>query len=164
MRQALHAAASLTRVAVVIEDLHWADRSTLELLDYLLAPTHETDVPIVITSRSEEEPATGWLQRAQHNPRIVRLDLPPLTRAETAEQIELLVGSPPTSALVDETYSRTEGNAFFTEQLVSAGAALSSGLVSLLLSRTENVTGTARVLVETLAVAAKRWMHQVDTL
>jgi DNA-binding CsgD family transcriptional regulator/tetratricopeptide (TPR) repeat protein len=155
LRQVLRAAASLTRVAVVIEDVHWADRSTLELLDYLLAPGHETGAPIVITSRSEEEPATGWLERAQRNSRIERLDLPPLTRAETAEQIELLTGSRPTSAFVDETYSRTEGNAFFTEQLVSAGGELPSGLVSLLLSRTAQTAGPAGELLESLAVAAQ---------
>jgi DNA-binding CsgD family transcriptional regulator/tetratricopeptide (TPR) repeat protein len=155
VRQVVRASGALRRVAIVIEDVHWADRSTLELLDYLLAPGHDTGVPIVITSRSEEEPATGWLERAQRNPRIGRLDLPPLSRTETAEQIELLTGSAPTSEFVDETYSRTEGNAFFTEQLVSAGIGLPSGLVSLLLARTAQVTGTGRELLDTLAVAAE---------
>jgi DNA-binding CsgD family transcriptional regulator len=155
VRQVLHAAASVTRVAVVIEDVHWADRSTLELLDYLLAPGHETGAPIVISCRSEEPLATGWLDHAQRNSRIERLDLPPLTRAETAEQIELLTGLRPTSAFVDETYSRTEGNAFFTEQLVSAGGGLPSGLASLLLSRTAQIAGPAGELLEALAVAAQ---------
>jgi predicted ATPase len=88
--------AALQRVAVVIEDVHWADRSTLELLDYVLAPGHETGVPMLITSRSEETPSTGWLERAQRSPRIKRLDLPLLSRDETAEQIELLIGEHPT--------------------------------------------------------------------
>ncbi len=38
VRQVVRAACALRRVAIVIEDVHWADRSTLELLDYLLAP------------------------------------------------------------------------------------------------------------------------------
>jgi predicted ATPase len=155
VRQVLRAAAALQRVAVVIEDVHWADRSTLELLDYVLAPGHETGVPMLITSRSEEAPSTGWLERAQRSPRIKRLDLPLLTRDETAEQIELLIGERPTRELVDETYSRTEGNAFFTEQLVAAGGSLSTGLGSLLLARTAQVSGTARELLEVLAVAAE---------
>jgi AAA ATPase domain len=155
VRQVLRAAAALQRVAVVIEDVHWADRSTLELLDYVLAPGHETGVPMLITSRSEEAPSTGWLERAQRSPRIKRLDLPLLTRDETAEQIELLIGERPTRKLVDETYSRTEGNAFFTEQLVAAGGSLSTGLGSLLLARTAQVSGTARELLEVLALAAE---------
>jgi DNA-binding CsgD family transcriptional regulator len=155
VRQVVRAAGALRRMAMVIEDVHWADRSTLELLDYLLAPGHETDVPFVISSRTEEAPATGWLERAQRNSRIRRLDLPPLSRAETAEQIELLIGSRPTVEFVDETYRRTAGNAFFTEQLVSARGALPSGLVSLLLSRTAQVSEAARQLLEVLAVAAE---------
>ena len=153
VRQVLRAAAPLQPLAVVIEDVHWADRSTLDLLDYVLAPGHET-VPILITSRNEEAPATDWLERAQRNPRIARLDLPPLSRDETAEQIELLTDSRPTSELVDETYSRTAGNAFFTEQLVSAGGTLSVGLGSLLVARTAQVAGPARQLLDVLAIAA----------
>jgi predicted ATPase len=64
VRQALCAAAALQRVAMVIEDVHWADRSTLELLDYLLSSGHETGVPVLLTSRSEEAPVTDWLERA----------------------------------------------------------------------------------------------------
>jgi DNA-binding CsgD family transcriptional regulator len=155
VRQVLRAAASLQPLAVVIEDVHWADRSTLELLDYMLAPSHETGAPMLITSRAEETPATGWLERAQRIPRIKRLDLAPLTRDETADQIELLIGERPTRELVDQTYSRTEGNAFFTEQLVSAGGTLSTGLGTLLLSRTAEVGETGRELLEVLAVAAQ---------
>src|SRR5262249_52685328 len=111
--------------------------------------------PILITSRNEETPATDWLERAQRNPRIERLDLPPLSREETAEQIELLTASRPTPELVDETYSRTAGNAFFTEQLVSAGGTLPVGLGSLLLARTAQVAGPARQLLDVLAIAAE---------
>ena len=112
----------------------------------------------MITCRTEETPPTGWLDRAQRNTRVDRLDLRPLTRAETAEQIELLVGEPPTASFVEATYARSEGNAFFTEQLVSSGQAntpLPAGLASLLLSRTTEITGAAREVLEALAVAAR---------
>jgi predicted ATPase len=47
-----HAAAGQRRPAVVIEDVDWADASTVELLNYLLAPGHAVEVPVALTARS----------------------------------------------------------------------------------------------------------------
>jgi DNA-binding CsgD family transcriptional regulator len=161
LRRLFEALAAEHKLAVVVEDVHWADTSTVELLDYLLAPGHALSVPVVLTCRGEE-PITsivsGWLDRLQRNPRVRRVDLAPLSEAETGEQIELLLGAPPTRALVADTYARSEGNAFFVEQLVAAGAVgrdLPAGLTSLLLSRTRQVTGICRHVLAVLAVAAR---------
>jgi hypothetical protein len=135
----------------------------LELLDYLLAPGHALGVPVALTCRSEEPvnaTVAGWLDRLQRNPRVRRLDLPSFSEAETAEQIELLLGARPPRRLVADTFARSESNAFFTEQLVAASATgedheLPAGLTSLLLSRTGHVTGTGREILAVLAVAAR---------
>jgi hypothetical protein len=112
----------------------------------------------VLTCRSEDaasQAVIDWLARLEGNPWIARHDLEPLTEPETTEQIELLLGARPSRALVSDTYARSEGNAFFTEQLIAAGhdQALPAGLTSLLLSRTSQVTGTARDVLGVLAVA-----------
>jgi DNA-binding CsgD family transcriptional regulator len=159
LRHLIRAAAQLRRTAIVIEDVHWADAATVELLDYLLVPGHATGVPMVVTCRAEETPPGGWVDRVQRNDRVDRLDLAPLTLAETAEQIELLLGERPAQSFVGPTFRRSEGNAFFTEQLVwsaeQGDAALPAGLTSLLLSRTAAVTGAARDVLEALAVAGR---------
>jgi tetratricopeptide (TPR) repeat protein len=151
-------------VAAVIEDVHWADPTTLELLDYLLAPSVITNLPLVVTCRSEQALSaelTNWLERAQRHPRITRLDLAALTLDETGQQIELLLGEAPTSSFVDQTYARSEGNAFFTEQLVSAtrhGASAEeppAGLTALLLARTARLSEVGRDVVAALAVAGR---------
>jgi DNA-binding CsgD family transcriptional regulator/tetratricopeptide (TPR) repeat protein len=162
LRQLLEALPLQRTVAVVVEDVHWADSTTLELLDYLFSPGH-AGVPVVLTCRGEEaasETVSAWLDRLLRNPQVGRLDLAPLSEMETGEQIELLLGSRVSHRLVAETYARSEGNAFFTEQLVSARAAgeehlLPAGLTALLLSRTGQVTGTARQILAVLAVAAR---------
>jgi DNA-binding CsgD family transcriptional regulator len=163
LRRLLDAVAERHALAVVIEDVHWADTSTVELLDYLLAPGHALGVPVALTRRSEE-PVTptlaGWLDRLPRNPRVRQLDLARLSEAETGEQIKLLLGAPPPRRLVADTYARTEGNAFFTEQLLAARTSgedhpLPIGLTSLLLSRTGQVTGIAREILAVLAVAAR---------
>jgi predicted ATPase len=159
-RRLFAALSKARRPAIVIEDVRWADTSTLELLDYLFAPGHAADVPVVLTCRSEHtspQALTDWLDRLHRNPRAHRLDLMPLTETETAEQIELLLGQRPSQAFVVDTYARSEGNAFFTEQLVAArdDHELPAGLMSLLLSRTQQVTGVAREILATLAIAAR---------
>jgi DNA-binding CsgD family transcriptional regulator len=164
LRRLLAALGQRRRVAVVIEDVHCADPSTLELLEYLLAPGRVTGVPVLLTCRSEEAPTQSlvdWLDRMQRNSQVCRLDLPPLSQGETAEQVGLLLGQQPSRKLAADIYARSEGNPFFTEQLVAArtgdqdDAALPTGLRSLLISRTGRVTGTAREVLAVLAVAAR---------
>ena len=156
------AVARLRRIALVIEDVHWADATTLELLDYLLSPGHADGMPVVLTCRSDELTSRAlveWLERAQRNRRVRRMDLAPLSELETGEQIALLLGRPTPELLTREIFSRSEGNAFFTEQLVAAGAerggGLSPGLRSLLLSRVEQVSDAAQQVLEALSVAAR---------
>lgn len=160
LQRLLAAVARLRPAVVLIEDVQWADSATLDFLDYLFTPGHATGIPILLTCRTGEMPAqalTDWLERLQRNSRIDRVKLTPLTMAETAAQIELLSGSRPSRELADRVYARSEGNPFFTEQLVAAGAAatLPPGLTSLLLSRVERLTGTARDVLEALAVATR---------
>jgi DNA-binding CsgD family transcriptional regulator len=158
----LDAAAALRPVAMLIEDVHWADATTLEFLEYVLSPGHAIAVPVVLTCRSDEDAGptlAAWLERLQRNRRVARLDLAPLSEAETSEQIALLLGRPPTESLTREIFPRSEGNAFFTEQLVAAGveggAGLPPGLTSLLLSRVDQVRGVPRQVLGTLAVATR---------
>ena len=168
LRRLLSAAAKIRPVAVVVEDVQWADPTTLEFLDYLLAPGHPPGLPVVLTCRSDEEPTpalTAWLEQLHRDTRVRRLDLSGLTQAETAEQIALLLGQPVPRQFADDIYLRSEGNAFFTEQLVAferpdsenptIRESLPAGLTALLLSRTRQVTGPARDAMVALAVAAR---------
>ena len=66
VRRLFQAVARERALAVVVEDVHWADASTVEMLEYLLAPGHAVEVPVALTCRSEE-PGTatvsGWVDR-----------------------------------------------------------------------------------------------------
>jgi hypothetical protein len=144
--------------------VHWGDATTLEFLDYLLAPGRATGVPMVFTCRSEEAQSTtlsDWLERLHRNQRVRRLELAPLTVEETAEQIELLLGPRPSPMLIDDTYARSDGNAFFTEQIVAAASAdgtpgvLPASLTALLLSRIAQVDDAGRDVLAALAVAGR---------
>jgi DNA-binding CsgD family transcriptional regulator len=154
--------------AVIVEDVHWADRETCELLDYLLTPGRRTGVPMVLTCRPEHDASAevvSWLQRWQRLDSVQRIDLVPLNEADTAAQIAALVDQPTPRGFAAATYARSEGNPFFTEQLVAWAvtasfrsdvlASLPPGLTSLLLSRTRRVAGPSRDVLSVLAVAAR---------
>ena len=153
-------------IALALEDIHWADRTTLEFLDYLLSPGHVLPKRLLLTYRSGEPhpvEVEDWLDRLRRDSDVLVLELAPLTRSETAEQIEDLLGHPVAPELANEIFDRSEGNAFFTDQLVAATrdhraddrtiAALPPGLTSLLLSRARSVDGLAREIMLALAVA-----------
>ncbi|MEP7020682.1 MAG: AAA family ATPase [Pseudonocardiales bacterium] len=168
LRRLLVELGSLRRAAVVIEDVQWADPSTLELLDYLLAPGHAPGVPLLLTCRRDEEPTprlTDWSERVHRHARVRRVDLAAMTEEETGEQVEHLVGHRVSGQLVHEIFSRSEGNAFFTEQLAAVAEEdgehrsnrrpLPAGLTTLLLARTAQVSASAREVMVALAVAAR---------
>jgi ATP/maltotriose-dependent transcriptional regulator MalT len=100
-------------LVLVIEDAHWADRSTRDVLAFLLRNLRHTAVLVVITFRSDElhrahpmRPVIAELQRIEG---VIRLDLPRLTRAETAGQLAGILGHEPEPALVDAVYERSSG-------------------------------------------------------
>src|SRR4051812_34566118 len=83
----------------VVEDLHWADRSTLDLVALLVRALHANRVLVVVSFRSDElhrshplRPlVTGW-ERVRA---VQRIELERLGRSEVARQLEAILGAPP---------------------------------------------------------------------
>jgi hypothetical protein len=164
--RAMFAALGRARAAaLVIEDVHWADTSTLELLDYLLRPGHQIGLPVVLTFRSEDAETpkqnASWLASAKRSDLVDVLRLGALSRRETAEQIELLTGQAPDPTVADAVFRRSEGNALFTEQLVGPeassplAAALPDDLLELLGARIGELDPDAQTTVRVLAIAGR---------
>jgi hypothetical protein len=152
-------ALSATRpLAVLVEDLHWADSTTLDLLEHLL--TVGQVISIVGTWRRDDltvpSEVTDWLTRVRRLPCVDELALGPLTRDGTAEQLALLTGEHPEPATVDRIYRRTAGQPLFTEQLVAQGGddqPLPDVLADLLDRRLEGLDDRAWRIARVLAVA-----------
>ena len=85
-------------VVLVIDDLQWADRSTLDAIMYVIAGPSSRRLAVVATLRSGEvglgHPLQRWLADVRRLPRTTELALGPLDRAGTAAQLELLLGGP----------------------------------------------------------------------
>jgi len=120
---------ALRPVLLVIEDLHWADQSTLELLAYLVRTLREIPLLAVLTYRSDEmhrrHPLrallTGW-ERVRSTRRI---ELGSLDRDEVAGQLAGIFGAPPEPDLADLIFDRSGGNAYLVEELASVAADVS---------------------------------------
>src|SRR3954470_14590629 len=112
-------------VLLVIEDLHWADRSTRAALTFLAHSLTNERVLVVGTYRPDElhrrHPLRPLLAELERGGRARRIELAPLTRPELAEALDDILGAPPDADLVDRLYARSEGNPLFAEELLAAG-------------------------------------------
>ncbi len=164
LRDLLARLAAEGRCGLVIEDLHWADATTLDFLAYLCAVDRDGATPLVLTCREEEidlrRPVGRWVTELARLDGVAQLPLGPLSSAEVAEQIRGLLGTAAPAGLVDQVYARAEGNPFFTEQLVAAKAdaavgVLPTSLAQLLIAKAEAVGEEGRAVLTALAVAGR---------
>ncbi len=159
-------------VLLLVEDLHWADRSTRDLLAYLIHQLRTARVAIVATFRADElnrrHPLRPWLAELERSGRAERVDLERFDRDDVAAQLHGILGEDPTPDTVAAIFGRSDGNAFFTEELVAAGGNLNSALLSstelppslrdVLLVRVEACSDETQELLR-LAAAAGRTVH-----
>jgi DNA-binding CsgD family transcriptional regulator len=148
-------------VALVVEDLHWADRRTLEFLAYLGASLSTQRHAVVASYRSDEvgieRPLHRWLVERRRHALVTEIGLGPLTRDEVDAQLAGILCAPPPAWLVDDVYARSAGNPYFTEQLVAACRdgqdGLPEPLLDMMRSRLGEVSALARRVIDLVSVA-----------
>lgn len=116
--------ASRAPLLLVVEDIHWADRSTLELLAFLLGSLQKGPIVLLATYRSDElhrrHPLVPFLAEQLRARRAERIELNRFDHLELASQLEGILGVPPDPDLVERIAARSEGNAFYAEELLGA--------------------------------------------
>ena len=168
VRDLLGAFGTQARTALLVEDLHWADSGTLDLLTFLIGRL-PPGTALIATSRRDElpamDPVVEWVADASRVPGIESMALSPLTPGDIAALVDSLVADEPAEAFVEDVVRRGQGNPFFTEQLVAAAedaarplnmpAGAPPGVAELLLRRVRTVGADAREVASALAVAAR---------
>ncbi len=108
---------------LVLEDVHWADQTSLELLHHLAHRATSLRLMMVVTYRSDELHAAHPLRRLLGSLARDRagedMRLSPLGRDETTEMLRCMLGAEPDSTFAAEIWRRAEGNPLFVEELVS---------------------------------------------
>ena len=106
-------------VVLILDDLHWADSASVELLGALLRRPPDAPVLIAMADRPRQvsERLAVALQRAQRSGALERVELAALTRSEAGELLERLGDAP-----AGELYAESGGNPFYLEQLARSAA------------------------------------------
>ncbi len=162
-------AAADAPILFVVEDLHWADRSTLELLAFLARRMRQERLLVVATYRSDEVDRHARLRRfladmatASHARRLV---LDRLTRAQIGEQLTGILGAAPPEPLLETVFARSEGNPFFAEELVAAAAEGGEGLPAtlreMLLARIHALDPDGQAVVRVAAAGGRNVHHEL---
>jgi DNA-binding CsgD family transcriptional regulator len=155
---------------LVLEDLHWADSSTRELLAFLHQTLRTGRLLVVASYRSDElhrrHPLWPWLAEFSRRPGVTRLELGPLSRAELAEHLAALRGQRLSAAELARIFDRSEGNPFYAEELLAVGAdqdevALPRAVGDVLLARVQALSDTAQQVLRVAAVAGRRVSHRL---
>nr|MDQ6936449.1 AAA family ATPase [Actinomycetota bacterium] len=171
---ALTALARRRPVLLVIEDAHWADQSTRDLVGFLLARLGSAALAVVVSYRSDDLHRRHPLRRVVAEwvrlPGVSRLHLGPLEAEDVRALVRWLHPLPLAERDIGVIVARAEGNPFFAGELTRATSAgphdvegradlLPEGLADLLLVRLDQLSEPARHIVGVAAVAGRRVRH-----
>jgi DNA-binding CsgD family transcriptional regulator len=153
-------------VLLALEDLHWADAATRDLLLFLVSRLNRQRLLVVATYRVDDlhrrHPLRPLLTELGRLSTVERIDLLPFDRADAMAFVSALSDG----GLADETLrgiaARSQGNAFFCEELIAAyDTAVPAGLSDLLLARVERLGRNARLAVRAASGAGGEVEHSV---
>jgi DNA-binding CsgD family transcriptional regulator len=169
-------------VLLILEDLHWADRSTRDLVTFLSRVLHRERVAVVATYRTDDlhrrHPLRPVVAELLRLPSVTAIELGPLGYAEMEDHLTALAAAPLDAATLHRMVARAEGNPYYAEELLAAateavspgpggpgaggdgqlgavGDVLPSGLAALLLARVERLSGPAQQVMRAAAVAGR---------
>jgi tetratricopeptide (TPR) repeat protein len=163
----LEALAEQQPAVLVIEDVHWADRPTRDLLSFLVRNLRQAAVLLVVTFRSDSlyrtHPLRPLLAGLERMDGVTRLELPRLSRGQVAAQLEGILGRPAALSASSAVYERGGGNPLFTEVLLNRDgtvrADLPWSLRELLLGAVKDLPEQTQQLMRTAAVGGFRVGH-----
>ncbi len=167
IRELLEQLATRKPLVLVLDDFHWADSASAELLGALLRRPPAEAVLIALAVRPRQMPGrlAAALERAQRAATLTRIELAPLSRAETRDFLGQSVDGTEATAF----YEQSGGNPFYLEQLarslertgadataaaeMSAAIGVPSAVAAALTEELALLSDAARLVLEGAAVA-----------
>jgi hypothetical protein len=150
-------------LALIIEDAHWADASSRELLTFLIANLTVAPLLIVVTFRSDEltrtHPLRALLAELGRISWVERSELPRLTRAEAAAQMAAILAHEPSPGQADAVFARSEGNPLFVEHLLGSGSGVPASLRDMVLAAAQRLPEETAELLRVASAAGTRPGH-----
>jgi ATP/maltotriose-dependent transcriptional regulator MalT len=150
-------------VTLIIEDAHWADSSSRDLLTFLIANLPVARLLIVVTFRSDEltrtHPLRPLLAELGRISWVERAELPRLTRPEAAAQMAAILGQEPSPAEIDTAFARTEGNPLFVEHLIGCETRIPASLRDMVFASVHRLPDETRDLLRLASAGGIRQGH-----
>lgn len=166
VRRLLERLAEQAAVVLVLEDLHWADESTLALVSFLTRTPASACLLIATYRTTDLRPGSALrtaLPELRRRQGCVGMELPPLTDDAVARMVveELPSASP---AFIAKIVARADGNPFFAEELLAARASqdkVPHTVRDFVLTKVESLGAPARSVLDTVAVAGRGLQHRI---
>lgn len=155
-------------LVVVVEDLHWSDASTRDLLRFLMRTIDDVALLVLLTYRRDElvrsHPLRPWLVEVDRLPHASRISLDPLGDSEVDTLIAALGGSAAAEA-TERIRQRSQGIPFFVEELTACAdrgsPVIPETLRELMLTRLDRLAPESRDVVRTASAAGTQVDHAV---
>lgn len=165
VRGALVGLSRVTPILVVLEDLHWADAATLDLLRGVVGRIREGRIMLALSCRtdglSRATPLRTFLVELERMRHVFRLELSRLDRAEVAAQVAHIRGRDD-AVDIDELLRRSDGVPFLVEELLALeGRALPESLRDVVLARYDSVSEGAQAMLRMAAVGGLSVTHRL---
>jgi predicted ATPase len=151
-------------VLLVLEDLHWADESSRELLDFLAVRLREQPIMVMATLRDDElgSGARRWLAELQRRPRVLSLKLAPLSPAEIGQVVADLMPADAGPDVRAAVISAAEGNPLYARELASAGPGqMPASITDAVSGKAAGLEPEARALIDQVSVADGGMSHEL---
>jgi DNA-binding CsgD family transcriptional regulator len=160
--------AAAAPVLLVLEDLHWADASTRDLVTFLSRMLHRERVAMIGSYRTDDlhrrHPLRPVVAELLRLPSVIAVDLAPLVPSALAEHLTAFAPGRIDATELNDIVSRAEGNAYYAEELLAASVGsdpgrrdiLPAGLAALLLSRVEQLSDPTQRVLRAAAVAGRK--------
>ena len=151
-------------VVLVLEDLHWADESSRELLDFLAVRLREQPIMVVATMRDDELSigTRRWRTELERRPRVMSLRLAPLAPAEIGEVVADLLPKGASAESRAAVITAAEGNPLYARELASAGPGrMPASITDAVLDKASGLPPEARALIDQVSVADGGMSHEL---
>ena len=172
----LRAVAAEKPLLVVLDDLHWADHVTLQMLTHVARELAHARVLVVGTYRDtdldRQHPLSRTLAELNREQLFTRINLRGLSRDEVADYIRAAAHVEPPARLIERVHEETEGNAFFLAEVVnlmaqegsfektsSSEVAIPEGVKEALGRRLDRLSAEANELLSLAAVLGREFEH-----
>lgn len=151
-------------LVLVLEDLHWADESSWQLLGFLAVRLREAPVLVIGTIRDEDQTAEArrWLAELGRRPSVTRLRLTGLADAEIAELVTGIIPADTSAEQIAAIVRAADGNPLYAEELADTGELGPPPSISALtLAKAASLSPEARAVADQLCVADGQVSHEI---